>query len=53
MEFLNDFFLSWSSITNINITTDIKERTSQYITFLFNKVKKETGKSEIDLKYYV
>ena len=43
-KFLSDFFVSWSFVTNIDITTDIKERTNKYIDFLFKKVQKETGK---------
>ena len=53
MDFLNDFFNSWSSITNISITQDIRSRTDQYVSFLFNKVTRESGKAEINIKYYV
>lgn len=45
--------MSWSSITNISITPEIKDRTSQYVSFIFSKVKKETGKDEIEAKYYI
>ena len=43
-KFLSDFFVSWSFVTNIDITTEIKDRTDKYIDFLFKKVQKETGK---------
>ena len=52
-KFLSDFFVSWSFVTNIDITSEIKERTNRYIDFLFAKVQNERGKPEIDLKYYV
>ncbi len=39
-KFLSDFFLSWSFVTNIDITSEIKERTNKYIDFLFKKVEK-------------
>lgn len=39
-KFLSDFFLSWSFVTNIDITSEIKERTNKYIDFLFKKVDK-------------
>ncbi len=39
-KFLSDFFVSWSFVTNIDITSEIKERTNQYIEFLFKKVEK-------------
>jgi len=48
-KFLNDFFVSWSYVTNIDITSDIKDRTNQYLDFLFKKVQKDTGKPEINL----
>ena len=50
--FLNDFFNSWSSVTNIGITTDIRNRTQQYVDFLFNRLLKETGRHDINIKYY-
>ena len=37
-KFLSDFFVSWSFVTNIDITEDMTERTNKYIDFLFKKV---------------
>ena len=39
-KFLSDFFVSWSFVTNIDITSEIKDRTNKYIDFLFKKVQK-------------
>lgn len=51
-EFLADYFNSWTSITNSIITTEIKERTDQYVNYIFKKVKKDTKKDTIDFRYY-
>ncbi len=52
MQFLNDFFKSWSSITNMTITTEIKDRTDLYVDMIFRKVKQDKGTDVIDFKYY-
>ena len=51
-EFLDDYFRSWTSITNSIITPEIKERTDQYVNYIFRKVKKDSKKNYIDFLYY-
>lgn len=51
-QFLNDFFKSWSSITNMTITPQITARTDIYVKMIFDKVKKDKGSDVIDFKYY-
>ena len=50
--FLNDFFNSWSSVTNISITADIRHRTQQYVDYLFGRMLKDAGQKDINIKYY-
>lgn len=52
VQFLSDFFKSWSSITNMTITPEIKERTDLYVDMIFRKVKQDKGTDVIDFKYY-
>ena len=44
-QFLNDYFRSWTSITNSIITPEIKERADQYVNYIFKKVKRDTKRS--------
>ncbi len=52
VQFLSDFFKSWSSITNMTITPEIKERTDLYVEMIFRKVKQDKCTDVIDFKYY-
>ncbi len=52
VQFLSDFFKSWSSITNMTITPEIKERTDLYVEMIFRKVKHDKCTDVIDFKYY-
>ena len=51
-EFLNDYFRSWTSITNSIITPEIKEWADDYVNNVFAKVKAEINTDYIDFKYY-
>lgn len=50
--FLDDYFRSWTSITNSTITPEIKERTDQYVNYIFRRVQRDTKKNEINFQYY-
>lgn len=52
IQFLSDFFKSWSSITNMTITPEIKQRTDLYVDMIFKKVRQDKGTDLIDFKYY-
>jgi len=49
---LDDYFRSWTSITNSIVTPEVKKRTDDYVEKLYGKVKRETGKNYIDFGYY-
>ncbi len=49
---MDDYFRSWTSITNSIVTPEVKKRTDDYVEKLYGKVKRETGKNYIDFGYY-
>jgi hypothetical protein len=51
-DFLNDYFRSWTSITNSIITPEIIEQTDIYVEDIFTKVRQVTKKNYIDFPYY-
>lgn len=50
-KFFQDFYKSWSSITNESIPKQTKKALKQFITELFIKVQND-GRNAIDIDYY-